>query len=185
MFTHKNLNVEIPKIAIFLTTEIPHKELDKFSLFIQQYQLNLIINDEYIPYPLSLNSIKNLQYNNNNKSKMFHEIIVENLDKIFNSQENFSENIDILIQFNPKFLNDKSTLQILYPLKDNILYINKVFDIIYSTKNCMYMLYQIINSKYFTDYLDEKKKEKPSLFKIFSKRYFYDYISKIFTVKEV
>ena len=73
----------------------------------------------------------------------------------------------------------------MYPLQDNVVYVNKAFDIIYGTKNCMFMLYQILKSTYFTDYIEEKIKEKPSLFKIFSKRYFYDYIEKIFVLKEI
>ena len=73
----------------------------------------------------------------------------------------------------------------MYPLQDNILYVNKMFDIIYGTKNCMFMLYQILKSKYFTDYINTKIEEKKTLFKIFSKRYFYDYISKIFLLKEI
>jgi hypothetical protein len=71
----------------------------------------------------------------------------------------------------------------MYPLKNNIIYINKMYDIIYATKNCMYMLYQIIKSKYFSDYLDDKKSINPKLFKIMSKRYFYEYIEKIFQLK--
>lgn len=196
IFYHKNLNIEIPKIGMFITSDVSSQEsLDKLLLFIQQYQLSLIIHNEYISYPESLSKIKNLS-KIQNKSKLFHEIISDNLDKIFIHNDNNNENehqsknenendLDILIQFNPKYLNDKNTLQIMYPLKDNILYINKMFDIIYATKNCMYMLYQIIKSKYFTDYLEEKKNKKPSLFKMFSKKYFYEYISKIFTIKEI
>ena len=92
---------------------------------------------------------------------------------------------DIIIQFNQKYFTTNKTLQIMYPLLDNVVYINKVFDIIYGTKNCMFMLYQILKSKYFTDYIEEKIVEKKTLFKIFSKRYFYDYISKIFVIKEI
>jgi hypothetical protein len=72
----------------------------------------------------------------------------------------------------------------MYPLKDNVLYINKLYDIIYGTKNCIYMLYQIIKSKYFSDFLELKKLARPKLFTIFSKLYFFEYISKIFVVKE-
>jgi hypothetical protein len=68
-------------------------------------------------------------------------------------------------------------------IKKNIIYINKMYDVIYGSKNCMYMLYQIIKSKYFSDYLDNKKSVNPKLFKIMTKRYFYEYIGKIFYLK--
>ena len=107
------------------------------------------------------------------------------MEIIFNKNENdIVSNLDIIIQFVPKYLSSNNTLQIMYPLKDNVLYINKVFDIIYATKNCMYMLYQILKSKYFTDYISEKQSDKKNLFKIFSKKFFYEYISKIFIIKE-
>lgn len=112
---------------------------------------------------------------------------IENInikDEIKNEIENKVEvNFDIIIQFNAKYFEINNTLQIMYPLKNNIIYINKTYDIIYATKNCMYMLYQIIKSKYFSDYLDNKKKLNPKLFKLMSKRYFYEYIDKIFHLK--
>jgi hypothetical protein len=77
-----------------------------------------------------------------------------------------------------------NTLQIMYPIKDNTIYVNKLYDIMYATKNCMFMLYQILKSKYFTDYIKQKRSEKPKLFKIFAKRYFYDYLSKIFVLQD-
>ena len=46
------------------------------------------------------------------------------------------------------------------------------------------MLYQILKSKYFSDFLEVKKVAKPKLFTIFSKIYFFEYISKIFVIKE-
>lgn len=110
---------------------------------------------------------------------------IENIEKTKNIENTIVVgNLEIIIQFNPKYFDDNKTLQIMYPLKDNVLYINKMYDIIYGTKNCIYMLYQIIKSKYFTDFLEEKKTSRPKLFTIFSKIYFFDYISKIFVVKE-
>ena len=54
----------------------------------------------------------------------------------------------------------------MYPLKDNTIYINRLYDIMYASKNCMYMVYQIIKSKYFTDYIDSKRQERPGLFSV-------------------
>ena len=140
-----------------------------------------------VPYP---ESIKYIDSGILKPSKIYYENVINNLACIFDSDtllshEGNSTELDIIIQFNPKYFDSKNTLQIMYPLDDNVFYINKVFDVIYGTKNCMFMLYQILKSKYFTDYIEEKIAEKKSLFKIFSKRYFYDYISKIFIIKEI
>ena len=188
--SHKNLNIKLPNIAIYFSnTEDCKKNIESLSLFMQQYHMNLILenntNGVIITYPESISLLNNLDTNKKQYSKIFHENIVHNLEIIFNKNENdIVSNLDIIIQFVPKYLSSNNTLQIMYPLKDNVLYINKVFDIIYATKNCMYMLYQILKSKYFTDYISEKQSDKKNLFKIFSKKFFYEYISKIFIIKE-
>ena len=43
-------------------------------------------------------------------------------------------------------VQSEDMFQIVYPIKDNEIYLNRDLDIIYSTKNCMVMLYQIIKS---------------------------------------
>jgi hypothetical protein len=199
-FTHKNLHIELPKILVYFY-ESQNKRLKEMTLLMQQYKMALVpcllskssvnvinkLQDSVIvPYP---ESIKYIDTGNwlLKPSKIYYENVINNLACIFDSDtlpSNSSE-LDIIIQFNPKYFDSKNTLQIMYPLDDNVFYINKVFDVIYGTKNCMFMLYQILKSKYFTDYIEEKIAEKKSLFKIFSKRYFYDYISKIFIIKEI
>ena len=197
IFSHKNLNINLPNIGIYFTNfDFLQNNMDKLKLFINQYQINLILNkpqDCMISYeePETLfNRLINLQNESESslnkvslKNKVYHQNIIDNLEHIFTSSNIPVQDIDIIIQFTPKFLN-RNILQIMYPLKDNVLYVNKMFDVIYATKTCMYMLYQILKSKYFTDYIDEKNNIKPSLFKIFSKKYFYEYISKIFIIKE-
>lgn len=203
-FFHKNLNIELPNIGLyFINTSECKKRKNEISLLLNQYKMSLVVNnikfddsdnskdfDHYsnlIPYPDSVTVINNdINYDVPN-SKIYFENVILNLEFIFNKERydtTHTSNLDIIIQFNPKYLNTNNTLQIMYPLKDNTIYINKMFDIIYATKNCMYMLYQILKSKYFTDYIDEKRKEKPTLISIFSKRYFYDYIAKMFVLKE-
>lgn len=192
IFTHKNLNIKLPKIILYFF-ENECKQIKEMSLFLQQYKMNLVINNQndekikkiIISYPECIKYFTDGGLNLKNKpSKIYYENIIENLECIFD-KGNDNADLEIIIQFNPKYFNSKNTLQIMYPLQDNVLYVNKAFDIIYGTKNCMFMLYQILKSSYFTDYIEEKTKEKPSLFKIFSKRYFYDYISKIFVLKEI
>jgi hypothetical protein len=224
-FTHKNLNIKLPNIGMYINCNGKIKNNKEISLLVQQYKMNLIImrknNSFIIPYPESITIINN-DHDHDVHSKIYHENIIRNFECIFNKDENLKEQItvtnnqneqinenvnetgnqneqnqqinkknkidigelDIIMQFNPKYFDNNKTLQIMYPLKDNILYINKVFDIIYGTKNCIYMLYQILKSKYFSDFLEVKKIAKPKLFTIFSKMYFFEYISKIFVIKE-
>lgn len=198
IYTHKNLNVKLPKIGICFNNVNLDCNIDKIILLLKQYQMSLIITETHenniIEYPESINKLNelfNTKKNNTIENKQyFYDKIINNLDMIFNKENEIQHkieneiltdnNLDIIIQFNPKY-ND--TLQIMYPLKNDIIYINKMYDIIYASKKCMYMLYQIIKSKYFSDYIDNKKKTNTKLFKIMSKRYFYEYIEKIFQLK--
>jgi hypothetical protein len=198
LYTHRNLDIDLPNIGLYFLNENENLNRQDLSLLIQQYKMNIIMtNGENIrekvivPYPDSVQIIKK-PIVNTKQSKIYFENVINTLDTIFdkdssiNKQESTikSTDLDIIIQFNPKYFTNHKTLQIMYPLKDDTIYINRVYDIMYATKNCMYMIYQILKSKYFTDYIDLKQKERPSLFKIFAKRYFYDYLSKIFVFKE-
>lgn len=205
-YFHKNLNVELPSIAMYFLNQNEKLNSDELGLLISQYKMNIIIKQDYdrdlsnkndnkdnmiiVPYPESVQIIKRDQYQNTKVSKIFFENIVNTLDTLFSKESSLNKSdsetnkFDIIIQFNQKYFTTNKTLQIMYPLKDNTIYINRVYDIMYASKNCMYMIYQILKSKYFTDYIDVKRQERPSLFKIFAKRYFYDYLSKIFVFKE-
>lgn len=156
------------------------------------YHENIIRNFECI-FNKDENIKENLKFITvtNNQNEQINENVNENVNETNNQNQQIIKTnkidigeLDIIMQFNPKYFDNNKTLQIMYPLKDNILYINKVFDIIYGTKNCIYMLYQILKSKYFSDFLELKKIAKPKLFTIFSKMYFFEYISKIFVIKE-
>ena len=191
-YVHKNLKMELPSIALYFVnnTNVNNKEI---SLLVQQYKMSIFINEtgddilcknRFVKYPESLNVIKDI--NKIPNSKIYHENVVNNLKFIFENvtKHNDISELDIILQFNPKYFNNKKTLQIMYPLKDNTIYVNRDFDIIYATKNCMYMMYQILKSNYFNDYISKKQSEKASLFRIFSKKYFYEYIEKIFIIKD-
>jgi hypothetical protein len=198
-FSHKNLNIELPKIGMYFLNESYNKDtLLELKFLVNQYKMNIIINKDenpdkqkvIIPYP---ESVKILSQNKTSTqvslSKIYHENVIQNLESIFHKRiedehEIKINDLEIIIQFNQKYFNSKKTLQIMYPLKDNTIYVNKIYDIMYATKNCMYMLYQILKSSYFSDYIQTKRDEKPVMFKIFSKRYFYEYISKIFVITE-
>lgn len=194
-FVHKNLTVDLPNIGLYFINTLECKSRrSEIALLLNQYKMNLIVNDTLdkfdsgidsyiVKYPESVTIInRDISYKVPN-SKIYYENVIQNLDFIFD-REKGPVDLDIVIQFNPRYFASSRTLQIMYPLKDNTIYINKMFDIIYATKNCMYMLYQILKSRYFTEYIEDRKNEKPSLFKIFSKRYFYEYIGKIFILKD-
>lgn len=166
---NKNINIPIPKICLYNNVqENVISKLDNYNLFINQYNIDILKHDSY-----------------RKRSTFYFEWLCKRLEDFFVHQTELDEKYDILIQFNPKFFENKDMFKIYYPIKDNELYLDKNLDIIYSNKNTMYMLFQILKSKYFTDYLEEKKLEKPSLFKLFEKRYLYEYISKIFVIKNI
>lgn len=157
----------------------------------ENFYEKIISNLDMIFNKISIKTTENENITENNKITG-NRNITENrnvINKEIKLEENLNFiksddiNLDIIIQFNHKYFEVNNTLQIMYPLKNDIIYINKVYDIIYATKSCMYMLYQIIKSKYFSDYLENKKKLNPKLFKMMSKRYFYEYIDKIFSLK--
>jgi hypothetical protein len=186
----KNIDIDTKNVDVDTKNiDIDTKNVDVDTKNVDVDTKNIDIDTKFdkgactiVPYPKSIECLVE-PITILKSSKIYYENVINNLECIFDT-DNSSE-LDIIIQFNPKYFDSKNTLQIMYPLQDNTLYANRVFDVIYGTKNCMFMLYQILKSKYFTDYIKEKMLEKKTLFKIFSKRYFYDYISKIFVIKEI
>jgi hypothetical protein len=161
VFEHKNLHVPLPKICLYTTENVPTEEQDKFDLLIAQYNITLL----------------------SEPNKAIEKIIQDDEIDYTLQRPKELQNFDMIIQFNPKYLSYNDFFQILYPLKDNVIYCNKEFDILYGNKNCIYMLWQILESKYFSDYLDNLKKNKKVIYKLFYKKYFHDYVSKIFNLK--
>ena len=201
-YTHKNVNITLPKIGMYFLNGIPNSYREDVNLLINQYKINVIIPEtplqtaRLIGYPQCLQNLECLS--SKPQSKIYYENVIGTLESIFSKERNLRSesseqkddldidvnDLDIIIQFDAKYFGSKRTLQIMYPLKDDTVYVNKMHDIMYATKNCMYMIYQIMKSKYFTDYIESKRTERPGLFKIFAKRYFYEYLSKIFVFKE-
>ena len=170
VYTNKNINISLPKICLYnIAPENTTSKFENYSMFINQYNIEKFEHEKFY----------------NKRSILYYQWLTESLEDFFTFQTDNDNKYDILIQFNPKFFDNIDMFKIYYPIKDNELYLDKNLDIIYSNKNTMYMLYQILKSKYFTDYLDERKTEKPSLFKFFEKRYLYEYISKIFVIKNI
>jgi hypothetical protein len=170
---HKNLHIPLPKITMYIIDDIPNEIKDKFDLLVAQYNINVCLHKTYTCKKAF-----------NKNFVPIHDHIVSCLDDIFcrkDKKDTIEE--DIIIQFNPKYLLKNEFFQIRYPLKNNMLYVYKDYDIIYGTKNCIHMLYQIIKSTYFTEHIDILKAKKKVTFNLFCKQYFYEYVHKIFDTK--
>lgn len=168
-YIHKNLMITKPKILIYELKNTERENNVNFNRFFKIY--SPIIQD--IEEKETQNCVQYL-----------HERILEKLEKVFQSRTKLEE-IDIIIQIDKDYFNNNKYFQINYPIQDTILYINKYHNIIYSTKNCMHMLYEILKSKYFKDYIKENQENRKKLFKFFEKRIFYEYLHKIFKVIEI
>ncbi len=186
IFKHKNLSIEHPKIVMYnMASQIPKGDiLDKMTLLVKQHDISVFCNGK-THTPSNFKDTHCTIVNKKAFKVLFHEQLIGHLDDFFKYELETDEKSEVVVQFNSDFLGDKDTFQVLYPLKDNTLYVDRTFDIIYGTKACMYMLYQILKSKYFTDWMDSRKEEKQKLFPFFAKRYFYDYIYKSFTIHDL
>jgi hypothetical protein len=166
-FCHKNLHVPLPRICMYLTQPVPPSVKPVFDLLVAQYGIDVyeLENNKYL-----------------SPKTPVYEFMTPVLDVVFAKQPDTK--YDYIIQFNPDYLKTNDVFRILYPLKDDVMYINRQFDIIYTSKNCMHMLYQIIKSTYFEEYISGLQESKRALFKLFHKRHFYDYVQNIFTTKD-
>jgi len=163
-FVNKNLNVPLPQIAMYLTEPVPQDCQSKFDLLIAQYNITIL--------PLPYLSKKEAPY----------DFTANNLETIFTDTK-LNTCFDIFMQFNPRYLNNSEVFKLFFPLKPDVIYLNRPYDIIYTTKNGAHMLYQILKSTYFTDHMSDLERNRKAIFKLFRKQYFYDYISKIFVIK--
>lgn len=159
-YTNKNLSIPLPNIYMFVmdATSPPH---DYEKLF-QKYNIRLV-NDTTV------------------SKKNFINSIIQIL-KLYVSLDNNVSEIGLIT--NGSFLNNDQNISVLYPLKNNELYVDKSSDVIYASKTCLFMLYQILHSNHFQEYMQEKKTERKKLFYLYEKRYFWEYIEGKFVVKK-
>lgn len=169
-YINKKIDEQKPNILLYFMSKETNEEVLQYNKFIKHYNVDVVQNE-------TQNCVQKQQ-------QFVYEKISKNLEIIFEEKKEKLENIDIIIQFNKEFIKKKKFMEINFPIKDTILYINKEHDIIYSSKNCMHMLYDILKSEYFTEYIKEQK-SKNKLFKIFQKRIFYDYLKTIFKIIEI
>ena len=178
-YTHKNLNIQLPKICMFFTKFSLNDKSNTLIQFIKRYKIDIVHGTEIIPFSNNCNlKLPNIQIDN---SVLFTKYLLNNLDTIFKSDTKY----DIIIALNENILTIQPNFFILYPPSDDTLYINCRYYTFSSSKHAMYMLYQILHSNYFNNWINEQSKSKPTLVKFFIKKWFYEYIQKTFKFSSI
>jgi len=163
VYSHKHarvLHLNPPKICIVLIGKLPIHAQDTFNNTISQYNIKTVL---YLPCE---------------KGKLLHQQIISTLDIVFDDKD--AQNAEIFILVNAKYFNNHSFVKIMYPIQNNVLYVDKVSDTFYASKSSLRILHQIVKSSYFTSYFDDN----PKLLSYLARKYFYDYFAKIFTIKD-
>jgi len=164
-YTHKNVNVPLPKICMCDFGETLNYNETARSYFTQQY----LIRELKVPTKIT-------------KNNHFHDCVKQVLETFFDSPLKES---DIVVINNNSFFSSKRLMYpILYPLQTDVIYMIKEFDILYGTRSTMFLLYELVSSKEFADFLSLQTNRRPIL-RYTSKRMFYDYIEKVFRVHNV
>jgi hypothetical protein len=161
-FVHKNLNIPHPKVLMFLTTKVPVHLQKTFDLLMAQYDI-----DVHTPtVELSKTTL--------------HDTLRSIGETMIHSQK-----YEYVFQFNPKYLLQNKTFQLLHPVQEDTIFINREYDIIYTSAKTMCMLYQIITGEHFGEYIETKRQQRPiGIFKLIHKRYVYDYLTVPFTLRD-
>jgi hypothetical protein len=103
------------------------------------------------------------------------------LSSFFDSEKTKDVRNEILVIFNPDYLLTNDTLQI-HHFESDSLFINHKYDVLYASKACMYMIYEMITSNSFIEYTDTLKHNP--IWKQLYKQNFIDYIKRFCSVKE-
>jgi hypothetical protein len=164
-YDHKNLHIPLPSLCMHVENESLHKlppdMLQKFDLFKKQYNIHVYKTS----YTL--------------KKKIYYYDYICHILKDYFANDNDHE---IFFLFNSAYLKNNYTFPILYPVKNDTLYVNESFDIFYGSKSCMFMLYQLLTASNFKEFIASKKK---ALLSIFAKKYTMEYLSQVFTLKTI
>lgn len=163
-YTDKNINVSLPKIFMYDFGKHLKHNTDAKNMFTQQYNIREILIPKLI------------------KNKQFHDSVLEILTFFFQTE---CTGCDIIVINNNDFFSSKRVMYpIYYPIQEDFIHLLKEFDIIYGGKSTMFLLYQMLLSDDFSEYLDLQVKQRPIL-RYNSKRVFYEYIEKIFKVQNI
>lgn len=161
-------------------------ELQKFKSFVEQYNMFYMSNDGRF---VTHEQINNFDFDtqkrcttNKQPTPMFHQILTEQLKQYFESSFKNDVIVDYIVFFNNAYLRSHYSFNIDTSLTETQIYLEEEFDIIYATKNCWYMVYQILCSKAFEEYIEEKSIGKKALVKILCKRWTWEYLKKLFVV---
>lgn len=178
-FENRNLDIDLPSICLY-TIDYPQTEINKPKLIqmIKQFDIEVLCtnSDKLIPAEEIDDYINTIS----NKEKFNITHIPDRIESIIKKKY-----YDIIIQFNTKYFQNKPFFQLMYPLKENILYVNQGLDIIYGTGRTMYKMYEMMYSNVFKEYIKLKREQKGKLYHFFEKRYFYDYLFSKFKTIEI
>jgi hypothetical protein len=174
-YTNRNLDIDLPNICLYII-DYPDTQINKTKLLqmVKQYDITILNNEELVECESACELIENNLIKS--KEKFNISMLQNNISSIIKKKY-----YDVIIQFNTKYFQSKPCFQLMYPLKENVLYINQGLDIIYGTGRTMYKLYDMMYSENFKEYINLKKQQKGKVYHFFEKRYFYEYLLKQFT----
>jgi hypothetical protein len=169
-YVNRNLDIDLPNICLY-TIDYPLTSINKPKLLqmVKQYEIEILNENEIIPCEEIQNIIESDGLTS--KEKFNIRMIPDRIESIIKKKY-----YDIIIQFNTKYFNLKPFFQLMYPLKENILYINQGLDIIYGSGKTMYKMYEMMYSEKFKEYINSKREQKGKVYHFFEKRYFYEYL---------
>jgi hypothetical protein len=161
-------NIACPSIATVLTHPVTDNNKHDYELLCKHYNINEVGSSACLTSFAS------------NKMYIYDKINTA-LDALLTATP--PDNIVVILA--PKVLSS-GRFRIDYPLEQDTLYINRDLDVIYGSRNNMFLLKELITSESFVEHMDSIKHEKKEvMFRIFQKRHFYDYIGRIFNIKGV
>lgn len=167
-FLNNTTDIGRPRISATLIDNVPQNKMAEYELLQKHYDMTITTS----PQTKSLFQ---------SKTKYIYEKISEVLEGYFDT----SDAPDVIMIFNPKIMSSKN-FGIKYPILEDTLYVNRDLDLIYSNKNNMFLLYELIRSESFVEDMESiKRQKKEVMFRIFQKRHFYDYVGRIFNIVNV
>lgn len=177
------------KILVMFPPQHQHSltvNFTRFKSFVKQYNLYYMdTSGEFIP-PQEIDvSLTHSNSKTVTSQHIFPQMLVEKLNMYFEHSSEKDFVVDYIILFNNAYLSSNHTLSIDMDLPETQIRVHRRFDIIYATKNCWYNIYQILRSKAFCEYMDEKSLGKGVLVKILCKRWMWEYLGKMFDVKMI
>jgi hypothetical protein len=163
-FTHKNVDIPHPKVLMYLTGKVPLHLQKTFDLLVSQYNIDVL----------------------HKTTELSRTTLYDMWCSVGEAIDHSNSDYDYVFQFNPKYLLQNKTFRLLYPVQDGTIFLNREFDIIYTSKATMCMLYQIIRGEHFQNYIEVSQRGRPAgIFRLLHKRFVYDYLARMtFTLRD-